>query len=739
MVAAFRLTFILLALATFAGCGKNNAVNTTSFAIPATIGLLPTPTASLELGTYLTFTATPEDATKKGIVEPITYVSSNPTVVTVAANGLACAGSWDSLTNPQICTPGVVGIADITATAQGVSSPTTRVYVHQHITNIKVQPFAPTNFPPPNPTCQSVLPNAPPQNASYYAATAYAQINGQLLDITPTVGQFNWQPITAGVVKFSNTAAPLGNMVGGVSLNQVQGTAVAPGITQFYATVGNSTSVPSTFEACPVQSIALTVTSGQSNSKTMKATVTDILGNVLFSAPLTWSSSQPGSVMVSGSTSGTNTATATEETAGGGASIIASCSPPTCNIGFSPSMPIYPDQAVFQTGKASTNAQTTVYVSSTGCGTTDNCFTGVVPVTYPGNTLGSTSILSATPDSMLFDRQGAKIYLGTDTGLLGSRGLSIVNASSSGQVSQYTAAPGKALAVSPDGTKVIVSDTKDTPNRVFVVDTTTTVPTSIALPIAGATAAGFSPDSVKAFIVGGSTLYVYSKVDSLQTIPLAAPATDVAFLAEGAVGYIAGGDPVGVSFLPTCYDPAAGPALGNVNVPGAQIIRALPDGVTMLTLGPPNIQTFTVALGGTAQDGLIGCPEPRGYVTVTNTPNSAVNLGQGTFTAKQLVVSQDGSNAYIISPDFSSVLAFSIGGLTIKSIPLTGNALPIQADISPDGSRLFVVASDGQVHELDTGLLSDVVQTSFPQNFCFNSAGQGENFNCSPDLIAVKP
>ncbi len=34
--------------------------------------------------------------------------------------------------------------------------------------------------------------------------------------------------------------------------------------------------------------------------------------------------------------------------------------------------------------------------------------------------------------------------------------------------------------------------------------------------ITGATAADFSPDSLKAFILAGSTLYVYSKLDALQ-------------------------------------------------------------------------------------------------------------------------------------------------------------------------------------------------------------------------------
>lgn len=730
---------VLAGLGSLAGCGKSSPITTTVFTVPTTIGLAPTPSASLEIGTFVAFTATPEGAGNKALTEPVIYVSSNPAVLTVAANGLACGGSWDSLTNPQVCTPGPVGIAQVTATALGVSSPATTVYVHQHIASIQLKPFTPTNSPPPNPVCQSAAFNSVPQSA-WYEAHAYTQINGSLLDITPTVGQFSWAALTANVATFSSSVPILGNLVNGSSLNQVQVTASTPGTTQFYASIGTSSSVPATFETCPVQSISLTVTQSETTSKTIKATVTDILGNLLPSVPLTWSSSEAAAVsIISGGTAANNTATASiTQSSGGAGTIVASCTQPTCNIGFTPSMPIYSENVVTMTGQPSNGAQFTVFISSDGCGQTDNCFTAMIPVVYPSNTLANQTVISTTPNSLMFDRQGAKIYLGTNSGLLGSKGLTIYTLSSQ-TVTNYTAAPGKVLAISPDGNSVIVSDTVDTPNQVFVVNTSTTPPTSTPLAIKGATAAAFSPDNLKAFIIAGSDLYVYSKLDALQTIPLTAPATDVAFLAEGAVGYLAGGNPAGGSFLPTCYDPLAGPALGSVSVPGAEFIQPLPDASGMVTLSPPNIQTFSVTLGGTVTDGAFGCPQPFGYVTVTNTPNTAINLGQGTFTAKQLLISQDGSTAYIISPNFNSVLAFSIGGLTTKSIPLKGNTTPIQADLSPTGSLLFVVAADGRVHVLDTGLLADIDQTSFTQNFCLNSAGGSEPFPCPPDLIVAKP
>src|SRR5689334_20220475 len=125
-------------LMSLAGCSGSNPVNLTNFPVPASIVLSPAPASSMEIGTNQTFSATPLDVGGNALSEPITYQSSNTAVVTIASNGLACAGSWDSLSSPQICTPGPVGVALITATAQGVTSPASTVYVHQKIDKVTV-------------------------------------------------------------------------------------------------------------------------------------------------------------------------------------------------------------------------------------------------------------------------------------------------------------------------------------------------------------------------------------------------------------------------------------------------------------------------------------------------------------------------------------------------------------------------------------------------------------------------
>jgi hypothetical protein len=665
----------------------------------------------------------------------VTFLSSNTAVVTVAANGLACAGSWDNLASPTICTPGGVGVAQVTATASGVTSPPTTVYVHQHIDGVTLQDICSGAQPPapctlPRHPCQSLLQKETslPQN-TVYEARAFSRG----VDITSTVGQFAWQAENPTVVTLSNTAPGLSNIVNDTSLNQVEATAKTPGVTPVFATVGTATSVPINFTSCLVQSIALAVTGSSTTSKIIVPTVTDTVGNVISivtnvsGIPLTWSSSQPGSVTV------TSSGSASGSTSGGGATIIASCTPPTCNIGVFPTQPIYPENAVQMilnpSGTTATSA--TVYVSSTGCGTTANCVSTVVPITTP-STLGTAVALPATPDSFVFNRQGTKVYIGTNSGLLGSKGLMVLDSGSS-TVTQSTSTPGKVLAVSPDGSKVIVSDTADTPQQVFVFDTAAN--TNTAFSITGATAADFSPDSLKAYIIAGSTLYVYSKLDALQTIPLRAPANDVAFLAEGAFAYLAGGDPAGVLVRRTCDN---GEADTVTTAATPTFIRALPDATHILALVPPTSTSGSATIDLiTASTAPVGCTPPVSDSVIS------FGLGQGTggsFTATQLIIAENGSTAYIFSPDVNGILVFDIGARTSSTLLLAGNAAPIQASLTPDGTLLLVGATDGMVHEIQTATGADIAQIQFPLGLCLNTAGQAfPGITCNPDLVAVKP
>lgn len=751
------LIFVIVGLiAALTGCSSSGPTATTNFPPPANIILAPANIVSLDVGSSTqTFTATPQNSKKVTITTPVTFFSSNTAVVTVAANGRACAGTWDSLTTPQICTPGPVGTAEVTARSHGVSSPPTTVYVHQHVDQIVISPIP--GQTPPAASCFS-------KGQSFnYQATAFSRG----LDITASVGTFAWQNLNSDVatVAIATNTAPIGGLVTG----QVKVTAHTPGITSLAAGTTNVTSQPFDFTTCPVQSISLAVTGSSSNTvnvnsgtgKTVTATVVDTQGNTITGVPLTWSSSQPASVAVS------NAGGVTTPQAGGG-TVIASCTPPSCNIGVKPLLPIYPESAVdfvvAPSTTATTTATATVYVSSTGvsssppgnCATTIGCVSLLVPLVSPNNTVGTAVGLPATPNSLVFDRQGAKAYMGTDFSFFGSRGLMEISVATPPTVTQFKSLTGKVLTVSPDGKKVILSgadpnavpvpgsNTPPPPTQVIVFDTTTN--SSTTLNIAGATAADFSPDNLKVFIAAGSNLYVYSAQEALKTFPLTAPATGVSYSPEGAFAFVSGGsstssvtawttcnptsaltNDVVLPATPTFFKALAADAPNLADPPTSGTATTI---TSILAVDSPGIDLFRVARAP------VGCTSTASAGTATS-----FNLGQGTFVPIQLIVSQDGARAYVLASDRGSVLVFNIGNQTSSAIPLSGGAIPVQGSLTPAGSRLYIAAADGQVHILDTQSGGDIQQISFPTDADTfrNGLCNGVDFKCNPDLIAVKP
>jgi len=315
--------------------------------------------------------------------------------------------------------------------------------------------------------------------------------------------------------------------------------------------------------------------------------------------------------------------------------------------------------------------------------------------------------------------------------------LAVLNTSGN-SVSESVSLPGKVLAVSPDGSTVIISDTSpvDGPNQVFILNTNTS--RSSAFQITEATAADFSPDSLKAYIIAGSTLYVYSKVDGLRTIALAAPATDVAFLSEGAFAYVAGGAPSSLSVWRTCDNGNA----DTVSVPAVPtFIRTLPGAAKLLAPPSDTPNTFHLLAVAPPDIDIVGVnTTPSGCApALTDEPVASFNLGHGNFIPTQLIISEDGVTAYVITSNLSSILVFNIPGLTSSAISLSGNAIPLSATLTPDGTLLYVGASDGTVHVVSTVAGGDIKQIPLPQGLCQNSAGLPFPGTCLPDLIAVKP
>src|SRR4051812_16725392 len=84
------------------GCGSGSSTGTTP--ITPTITIAPA-TLSMNFGQFVQLTPTMIDANGVQFFTPTpVYASNNPNIQVTAA-GFVCAGTWNSLTTPTVCTP----------------------------------------------------------------------------------------------------------------------------------------------------------------------------------------------------------------------------------------------------------------------------------------------------------------------------------------------------------------------------------------------------------------------------------------------------------------------------------------------------------------------------------------------------------------------------------------------------------------------------------------------------------
>lgn len=672
-----------------AGCGggsnKGNPNVATSITLAPSI-------ISIDQGGTFQLTAIVTNSAGQPIIQNVTYTSSAASVATVSSGGtstgVVCGGSWDSLTTPVVCTPGTPGTATITATVGSLSA-TTTVYVHQHITSITISPSSVN--------CD--------HQTSATLMTASAFSSGT--DITSTVGPFTWTSNDTNVVTvIPNTALP--NL-----LNLGTATAVNSGQTTLFASVAGTNSTPTTFVTCPVVMISAHVTGSAATSFSVAVGATQSLtGNVVDStgqsvtANLTWTSSSPPTASVTGSgTTGVATATGV---AAGTASITASCTPPNCNNGLN--SPVY-SNPVAATVTGTLGAQT-VYATSSqlnvACSTASSgTCSSVVPIPVGTTTPGTAIAVPANeiPNSLVFNAAGGTAYLGSPQGII------VLNASSNTVTGTVTNAVGKVLAVSPNGTLVIASNP-----GVNVTVFNTSNNTVQTLNITNATAAAFTPDSFKAYIVSGSTLYVFSPNFTLRTVALAGTANDVDFLSNGGFGYLAGGGS-GVTVRATC-DNSQQDAIATAATP--TFVRKVPATLQMAAVDSPNLEIITAAPTNP--------PPPSCPPTLTDALTT-VNTGVA-FTPNALIITPDGTRALITS-NLAEVTEVNLGTNAVTHIPLSGGAHAFTGGVTLDSNVLYVGCSDGAVHSVDLRIPADSV--TIPISFPNQAAG------IPVDLVAVKP
>ena len=809
-----RLAVAILMFGSIVGCGGGKK-NTPLF--PGKITLTPGSNTSLVLGGVILFTSAAQTSGGTNLAVPITYSSSDTSVLNMAPNGVACAGHWDATFT--ICTPGGTGVAQVTASTLGATSIPTYVFVHAPIDNISVTGILLDGVPVQEP-CLS-------QGQSM---TVEAHAYSQGTDITSSVGPFTWSANNINVVKLT----PLPNVAYNFATNQATATAVTPGITDIYASASgvsstsfqqpqyaNAQSATSPmldfFATCPVQSIGLELGaagSGQTSfvaakgaAQTVVATITDVMGNstlpntnggiVLAKIPLTWTASRPTVLNVSSTC--TNTCVLSSASPGAG-TVTASCSPPTCNIGF-PTVPAslatpqqitactqffqaqYPQFAGCEELIPAPVYASPVLVTSSGdvpltppTGAISGVITGVTsPPSVLAASLGciheppatcSTSIynfskgsagnenpLPAAPNSFVFDLAGSKVYMGSDFEAVTITPTNL--GTSNGAYGSLGTATGRILAVSPNGATPMFADTLHTPNQVYVVNPNGTT----ALSIPAATAAAFSPDGLKAFIAGnsGSSLYAYSSLQALQgPIALSGTTNAVAFSPNGAFAFLAesglSGGSANLTAVSTCnnqvvasLDLPANPILMRV-LPNSHLDGKdssgdlIPDGIHVLVLDATGFDLITATVSAPATGSIC----PQGFAFDPLHPLERIELNEGTFQPVNFFVSGDASQLYVVTASSSSILIYNfISGAVTGGIELTGNALPVSADMTVDAGTIVVAGTDGMVHEVNTALGgADTLQVSFPNlpdylnPFCTFTPSAGP---CTLTTVLVKP
>jgi len=779
---ALQLAAAIIFLCSLCGinaCGGRAPHGASPF--PARVNLAPGGQTSVQVGSTFGFSASAQNSSGNSVSTPISFQSSDTSILNITPGGIACAGTWDA--GFTTCSPAGVGVVQVTATALGSSSAPTYVFVHPLIDSIVVTGILPDNVPVQEP-CLS----------QGQLMTVQAQAFSHGVDVTAAVGPFTWSANNSSVVRLT----PINNTAYNFPTNQASATATTPGITQIYASASGVTSsafsqpTPGTnlhfFETCPIQNISLEINhagSGQTSfavakgaSETVVATVTDVMGNsslpnsnngiVLSRIPLTWSSTQPAVISAgSGCQQSCNLSTSSP----GAGSVTASCSPPGCNVGFPLAppgsiipLPVYATTAI--SGLVSgTTSGTSIVASSLGCANEPpiDCTVGIYSFLSGKPQTGGANSMPVSPNSLQFDLAGDKIYMGSNYG------AQIINPANFGTAnSAFTAigtVTGNVLAVSPNGSLAIFSDAVHTPNQVFVVNATSgSSPVTTPLNINSASAAAFSPDNLKAFIFGRDSsnnpnLYVYSPLQALQTIPLTANTTvsSILYSNNSAFSYVVepslGGGGPAFTVLNTCNNQVAtNPAFVQQVIPLTAppiSFQALPDGIHLIALeSNGSVDYIAATITGIppatlTQPSNVLCPMQVSH-TLTN-----LNLNLGNIHPINFFLSADSTLLYIVASDLNSIIVYDFathsiaGGIQLLSTAGAINPTPVTAQMTADSSTIVVAASDGYIHQISTANGgSDAVQSEFTnlpnyQNpFCTFTPASG---SCTLNLLAVKP
>jgi hypothetical protein len=698
--------------------------------------------------TYATFDAngTPD----------ITIADVNPTT------GALCGGTWNRNTGGGIADfttcnatnkPGTVYIV---ASGAGVSSNPLPIYVHPVVTSVVLGSLStdcindpatncsPAAFINTQTSCTINPANGCCTTPVLTSATAFATANscvsqsvtGQLAarvyagtgtsqsNISCSVGHLTYTPQIASVVTIDQN---------GVA------TAQQPGSTVITAGISNAGSSAGFFSTCPPISIALTVPTGTGTSPTsvvvdqnftqpINSVATDINGTVLTGLSLEFESTTPTTIPA-----GAGTVTPLFP---GAAGITATCQPPACNP--SPFNQI----GLFGNGKPVTSNE--ISVTTPGTNSTDLYIAStnslyLVPVDFTQSTLGAPVRLPYQPNSMVISNDGTTIYMGSSFELMTFSATT--NSFSKGD----TTVTGQVLAISPDGTTLVISD----PIRQLVY-LYSTASSGVLTQYGGVgTYAAFTPDSSTVYITLGSynsstgvttpnnQLLVHSTFTGWYSTSSAQPTSNIALAVPSVGAFFAGSPTTARSYCPVTTTSTTNGAItsssttSNTFYPDAQVtgpqtdqIATTNDGLHLLGATATPAPTFTDLLLSTpavgkspAAPGLpIGaCPTtdltPVKFVAtptftgaLSGVTPTAITGVDPTSDSKIAFVTYTGSGGVLPTYMPQATGAGTLGSIALQKSSFGTPVAPVIGVVSADNQTFYVGTSgDNVVHLITNG------------------------------------
>jgi trimeric autotransporter adhesin len=696
--------------------------------------------------------STPVATDCKGTTETVskytygTFLADGTPDMTIAdvepTNGRLCAGTWNRNTGGGIadfttCNPtNKSGTVYVIASGSGASSNPLPIFVHPVVTSVVLGPLSTdcvndpaTNCSPAAFTTQTtsctVMANGccttPVTTTAAFASQnscASQATTGQLAArVYQNASQTPANNISCQVGHLSYTA----QIPAVVSIDQ-NGVATAqqPGSTVITANISNAGSSAGFFSTCPPTTISLCIPSGNTcvpslsvnpnNTQPITSLVMDKNGTILTGLSLEFESTTPTTIPAT--TAGTVTPTFP-----GSAAITAVCQPPSCNP--SPFNQI----GLFGNGKPVTSNPVTITAPGTNSeiiyiASTNSRY--LVPVDFTQPQLGNPVQLPYVPNSMVISDDGSSIYMGSSFELM------TFNALSNTVTAQDPSVTGTVLAVSPNGSTVVMTD----PIRQFVYLYTTSGTAGVQSQYGGVgTSAAFSPDSQTVYITLGdynsatgvitpnNQLLVHSQFTGWYVTTSAQATPNVTIGVPSVGAFFAGNPTTARSYCPVTTTTTTGGQVttsstttnifypdAGVMAPATSLVAATNDGLHILGSTPTTFTDLAIPSGLPINN----CPLPDG-TPVQFTTNVAFS---GTLPVTATAVTgvfptSDSKIAFVTYTGTGGVVPTytpqPTGAGTLGSIPLStalGTPIaPVAGAVSADNQTFYAGTSgDNAVH-----------------------------------------